>query len=63
MMTTAGLGILSEQPRSYHARGFAQDVHAKDGTLLHCELTDDGFWKITEADTGEYVSLFIPNRG
>lgn len=57
-ITAAGLAILDRQSRSYHAAGFAQDVPADDGTLLHAELTSDGFWHITVADTGEYVSLF-----
>lgn len=64
LMTKPGLEILATRDRhSYHSAGFTQDVHALDGTLLHAELTDDGFWKLTEADTGEDAGLFIPTIG
>lgn len=57
-MTRIGLAILQEQPRSHHARGFAQDVWAEDGTLIHADLTDDGIWKLEDANTGEFQGLF-----
>jgi hypothetical protein len=64
MMTPIGLDILEKQKRSgagatNHFHGFAQDVHARDGRLIHAELADDGIWKLLDANTGEFLELLI----
>lgn len=64
MMTPFGLDALEKQRSGagtghFHLSGFAQDVHARDGRLIHAELTDDGIWKLTEANTGEFLELLI----
>lgn len=61
-MKRVGIDILSRQGRSYHERGFAQDVLGTDGQLIHAELNDDGFWRCEDADTGEFLGYYVGIR-